>query len=190
MIQIGRTLVSEDLLEREFVCNLSKCKGACCVEGDAGAPLLESETAILDSIRSAVEPYLRPEGVEALNKIGNWEHDNDGDLVTPLIDGKECAYTIFLEDGTASCGIEKAWRDGAVDFKKPISCHLYPVRITRYKSFEAVNYHSWNICSPACALGEELKVPVYSFLKDALTRNYGEEWYSELEDVAKHLGKA
>lgn len=185
MIQIGKTLISEDIIEKEFVCNLNACKGACCVEGDSGAPLSESETAILESIREAVDPYLRPEGRAAIAEQGTWTADSDGDLVTPLVNNAECAYVVFDEKGTTLCGIEKAWRDGVVDFRKPVSCHLYPIRIKSYPSFDAVNYDKWDICSDACSLGQELKVPTYQFAREALERKYGEDWYKELDEVAQ-----
>ena len=185
MIELGRTIISEDILEKEFVCNLSACKGACCVEGDAGAPVDEAEAKILEDIFPKVKPFLRPEGVAAIEQQGTSVTDWDGELVTPLVKGKECAYVIFDEKGITKCGIEKAWEAGAVDFQKPVSCHLYPVRITVYKDFDAVNYHKWNVCSPACSLGKELEVPVYKFLKGALTRKYGEAWYGELEALAE-----
>lgn len=180
MFQIGNALISEEVLSEEFVCNLSKCKGICCVEGDSGAPLNDDELAILDDIYSDVKPFLRQEGVEAIEKQGKYEKDSDGEWVTPLVNGGECAYVIFDKDGTAKCGIEKAYEEGVVDYKKPISCHLYPIRIKEYKKFTAVNYHAWDICSDACALGKELKVNVAHFLKDALIRKFGQEWYDEL----------
>ena len=185
MIELGRTIISEDILEKEFVCNLSACKGACCVEGDAGAPVDEAEAKILEDIFPKVKPFLRPEGVAAIEQQGTSVTDWDGELVTPLVKGKECAYVIFDDKGITKCGIEKAWEAGAVDFQKPVSCHLYPVRITVYKDFDAVNYHKWNVCSPACTLGKELEVPVYKFLKGALTRKYGEAWYGELDELAE-----
>ena len=180
MFQIGDTLISEEILSEEFVCNLSKCKGICCVEGDSGAPLNEDELPILDDIYEDIKPYLRPEGIAAIEKSGKYERDSDGEWVTPLVNGAECAYVIFDENGITKCGIEKAWEDGVVDYKKPISCHLYPVRLKEYKKFTAVNYHVWDICSDACALGKELKVNVVHFLKDALIRKFGQEWYDEL----------
>ncbi|MCT4623747.1 MAG: DUF3109 family protein, partial [Schleiferiaceae bacterium] len=182
MIDIDNKLVSEDLLEKDFLCNLKKCKGACCVEGDVGAPLDESENQILDDIYPEVKPYMRKEGIEAVEKQGThvFEH---GEWVTPLVNNKECAFVVF--DGhVAKCAIEQAYEDGKVDWKKPISCHLYPVRITKYSSFEAVNYEKWEICSDACDLGKEVGLPIYKFLKEPLTRNYGEDWYKQLEDIA------
>lgn len=186
MIQIGRTIVSSELLEEFFRCDLSRCQGACCVEGDAGAPLEEEEVQTLGNIREQLRPYLREEGNRALDALGSSVKDSDGDWTTTLVDGKECAYVVF--DGpTAFCGIEQAWKQGAVDFRKPVSCHLYPVRIRQYRSFDAVNYHRWQICAPACELGASMKVKVYRFVKDALVRKYGQEWYDALEAADNHL---
>jgi hypothetical protein len=180
MMKVGEILVSDDVREKEFVCNLEKCKGACCVEGDFGAPLDEDELAILEEIYPKVKPYLSKEGIAVIEKTGTHTVDEDGDLVTPVIDGRECVYAIYDKKGVLKCGIEQAYYDGKVSWKKPISCHLYPIRITKKKEFEALNYHKWHICSPACALGKELQVPVYKFLKDPLIRKYGEAWYEEL----------
>ena len=132
---------------------------------------------------------MRPEGIAAIKKQGTSVQDWDGEMVTPLVNDKECAYVIFDEKGITKCGIEKAWEDGVIDFKKPISCHLYPIRITYYRDFDALNYHKWDICSPACTLGAELKVPVYRFLKDALIRKYGEDWYAEIEGIDEALNR-
>jgi len=188
MFQLQKTIVSEEILEKEFVCNLSACKGACCVDGDAGAPLDENETKILAEIYPIVKPFLRPEGIKAIEAQGTHVTSDFGELETPLIDGKDCAYVIF--DGkTALCGIEQAYNQGIVAWKKPVSCHLYPIRVKEYSDFSAVNYHKWHICSDACALGEELGVPVYQFVKEALVRKFGQQWYDELEKVAKELKK-
>ena len=185
MIQIDDKLISEDIFSEEFVCNLSKCKGACCVEGDVGAPLDKSETLILERIFDQVKPYLRPDGIAAIEKQGTWAIDpSDNDFVTPMVEGKECAYVIFDEKGITKCGIEKAYEDGAVDWQKPISCHLYPIRVDEYRTFTALNYHKWEICSDACTLGRELKVPIYKFVKTPLIRKYGEEFYQTLCDAA------
>jgi hypothetical protein len=180
MMKVGEILVSDDVREKEFVCNLEKCKGACCVEGDFGAPLDEDELAILEEIYPKVKPDLSKEGIAVIEKTGTHTVDEDGDLVTPVIDGRECVYAIYDKKGVLKCGIEQAYYDGKVSWKKPISCHLYPIRITKKKEFEALNYHKWHICSPACALGKELQVPVYKFLKDPLIRKYGEAWYEDL----------
>lgn len=186
MFQLGKTIVSEDILEKDFVCNLNACQGACCVDGDAGAPLNAEETKILESIFPKIKPFLRPEGIEAIERLGAWVKGTDQDLETPLIDNKDCAYVIF--DGpTALCGIEQAYNQGIVDFKKPVSCHLYPVRVKDFTEFAAVNYDRWDICDDACVLGKELQVPVYVFVKEALIRRFGENWYTELEKVAKEL---
>lgn len=188
MFQLGKTIVSEDILEKEFVCNLTACKGACCIDGDSGAPLLKEETEILEKIYPIVKSFLRPEGVEAIESQGAWVIDKDNEIGTPLIDNKDCAYVIF-DGGTALCGIEQAYNQGLIDWKKPVSCHLYPVRIKEFSSFQAVNYDRWDICSDACQLGKELQVPVYKFVKEALVRRFGAEWYEELEQVAKELKK-
>jgi len=183
MIQIDDKIISEDIFEKNFVCNLSKCKGICCVEGDSGAPLEVEETQILKNIFPKIKSYLRPEGIEAIEEQGTHVVDMDGDLVTPLVKGQECAYVVFDESGQTKCGIEIAHKDGIVDYQKPISCHLYPIRITKYPSFDALNYDSWKICSDACILGDELKVSVYQFLKIPLIRKYGENFYNELETL-------
>jgi hypothetical protein len=180
MISIDRTLVSDDVKDHFFVCNLSKCKGACCVEGDLGAPVEEEERAILEKIYPQVKPYLSKKGQEVIEKEGTWVMDWEGDYSTPTIDNKECAYAAYDEKGILKCGIEQAQRDGKIDFLKPISCHLYPIRISKYDEFEALNYDRWDICSDACDFGRELKVPIYKFLKEPLIRKYGEEWYARL----------
>jgi hypothetical protein len=183
MIKVGEVLVSDDIKEKEFVCNLEKCKGACCVEGDYGAPLEDNELEILKEIYPQVKPYLTPEGIKAIEEQGTHVLDDDGDFSTPTIGGKECAYSIYDEKGILKCGIEQAYYDKKISWKKPISCHLYPIRITKKKNFEAVNYHKWDICSPACTFGKELGVPIYKFLKDPLIRKYGQLWYDELVGV-------
>lgn len=190
MIQIDDKLISEDIFSEEFVCNLSRCKGACCVEGDVGAPLEQEEIGILESLYDKIKPYLRSEGISALEKQGAWTTDPmDGDYVTPMVEGKECAYVIFDDKGITKCGIEKAYEEGAIDWNKPISCHLYPIRVTEYSSFTALNYHEWPICSDACELGKELKVPVYKFLRKPLIRKYGEDFYKTLSEAAEQWEK-
>ncbi|MFI5451801.1 DUF3109 family protein [Pedobacter sp. UC225_61] len=181
MIEVQGALVHEDVISENFVCNLSKCKGICCVEGDAGAPLEVAETAILAEIYPKIKHLLAPKGIKAIEEQGTSVVDADGDLTTPCVDGhKECAYVTF-ENGITKCAIEKAYEQGLVDWKKPISCHLYPIRITRYAEFDVLNYDRWHICHDACTFGRELKVPVYQFLKEPLIRKYGLEWYTELE---------
>lgn len=180
MIELDNVILSDDIKEKFFVCDLDKCKGACCVEGDLGAPLQENELLIMDAIYEKVEPYLSEEGKAAIKEQGKYLLDEDGDYSTPTIGEKECAYAIYDEKGILKCGIEQAYLDGKINYKKPISCHLYPIRAKKYDEFEALNYDQWHICSPACELGQKLGIPVYKFLKDALTRKYGEEWYEKL----------
>jgi hypothetical protein len=185
MILIENTVISNDIADKFFVCNLEKCKGACCVEGDLGAPLEEVELPILEEIYDKVKPYLSKEGIEAIEKQGKYIQDFEGDYSTPTINDRECAYAIYDEKGILKCGIEQAYLDDNIDFKKPISCHLYPIRLTKYDEFIALNYDRWDICNPACILGEELSVPVYKFLKEPLIRAFGEDWYKELEKEVK-----
>lgn len=188
MILIEDTVISDDIAEKHFVCDLNKCKGACCVEGDLGAPLEEVELQILEDIYEKVKPYLSAEGIQAIEEQGKYIEDFEGDFSTTTIDNKECAYAIYDRKGILKCAIEEAYNDDKIDFKKPISCHLYPIRITKYDNFHALNYDRWSICSDACVLGEQLKVPVYQFLKEPLIRAFGEDWYAELEEEVKQLG--
>ncbi len=186
MIAINNTLISEDLLDKKFVCDLNACKGACCVAGDSGAPLDKEELEILDSVVDKVKPYMVKKGIKAIEKHGTYVVDGDGDYTTTLVSpGAECAFVFFDEKKIAKCAIEQAFYDGKIDWKKPISCHLYPVRITKHKEYDAVNYDKWSVCKPACSCGEKLDVPVYKFLKDPLIRKYGKEWFKELEKSAK-----
>lgn len=188
MIAIGKTLVSDELLEEHFVCDLSKCKGACCVEGDSGAPLEEDEMQEIDAYFPVIREMLPAEALNSIDQFGLYLKDRDGDLVTPLVNGyRECVYTLF-ENGIAKCAFEKAYFEGKIPWRKPVSCHLYPVRISKMKDYDAVNYDRWSVCAPACSLGNSLKVPVYRFLKDALVRKYGEEWYTELSLAADFKG--
>ena len=184
MFQLGKTIVSEEILEKEFVCNLNACKGACCVEGEAGAPLEEQELDELRDNFEKIRPYLEEKGLQAIKEQGLFTSNELGEHETPLIEGKDCAYVIYDERNHALCGIEEAYNQGAVQFKKPISCHLYPIRIRQYSEFAAINYHKWEICDDACTLGKELQVPIYQFVKQALIRKFGEKWYHELEEVA------
>ncbi|HMP99155.1 MAG TPA: DUF3109 family protein [Cyclobacteriaceae bacterium] len=183
MIKIDNVILSDDIKEQFFVCDLEKCKGACCVEGEWGAPLEADELPILDEILEDVKPYLTKAGLKAIAKHGPYILDGDNEYSTTTIGGKECAFAYYDDRGILKCGIEKAHQEGKVDFKKPISCHLYPIRITKYDNYDAVNYHRWHICSPACTLGEALKVPLYVFLKDSLIRKYGRTWYNKLVKV-------
>ena len=186
MIQVDDKIISLDVFEKHFVCDLNACKGACCVEGDSGAPLLSGEEKILDDIYEKVKPYMRAEGITEIENQGVAVYDADGDLTTPLVNNRECAFVID-EKGISKCSIEKAYYDGEVDFKKPISCHLFPIRIKEYRDFDAVNYEEIKICKPACKCGSELEVPVYAFLKEPLIRKYGEAWYNKLLKTVKTI---
>lgn len=182
MIAINHTLISEDLFEKKFVCDLNVCKGECCVAGDSGAPLDKKELKILDKIYPIVKPYMNNKGISAVEKNGPYVLDEDGDYTTTLVgEREECAFVVFDENNIAKCAIEQAYLDGKIDWKKPISCHLYPIRITEYKEYDAVNYHHWHICKSACECGKQLNVPVFKFLKEPLIRKYGEDWFKELE---------
>ena len=184
MLQIGKSLISDDILENHFVCDLNACKGACCVEGQAGAPLEEGELDVLDTLYPKIKPFLRPEGVAAIESQGTHVKGSDGDWETPLINRQECAYVTFDATGIAQCGIEKAYQAEAISWQKPISCHLYPVRVKEYTELTAVNYHKWQICDPACTLGASLEIPIYRFVREALIRKFGEAWYAKLEELA------
>lgn len=186
MLAIDDTLISEDIFDKKFVCDLSACKGECCVSGDSGAPLEKEELEILNTVYEQVKPYMVPKGIKAVEKSGLYVRDADGDYTTTLVsDGAECAFVYFDDNNIAKCAIEKAYLEGKISWKKPISCHLYPIRITKYKNYEAINYHSWSICKPACDCGEKLDVPVFKFLKEPLIRKYGEGWFNELENIYK-----
>lgn len=188
MIDIDNKVLSRELFTKKFVCELSSCKGACCVEGDSGAPLEKGEPEILETELPNILPYLNEAGIKAIKEQGPYVTDKlDGELVTPLVNNKECAYTIFDDDGTAKCGIEKAYRDGKTTFHKPISCHLYPIRVTKFQKFEAVNYNHWDICSPARTCGADLNMKVFRFLKEPIIRKYGKEFYEKMKIIDKEF---
>lgn len=189
MIAIDKTLVSEEILEEEFVCNIAKCKGNCCVAGEAGAPLEEEELGTLKLYENEIKAQLDTAGKLAIARQGVAVVGANGDWETPLIDGKECAYTVFTDSGIAQCGIELAHKAGTIPWLKPISCHLYPIRVQSYSAFAAVNYHRWEICSAACVHGKSLKVPVFQFLKAALIRKFGTAWFNRLADLAAQQAK-
>ena len=190
MIVIDNKLVSDEIVEEQFVCDLNKCKGGCCVDGDAGAPLSSEELLHLNEVYDAVLPYLDEENKKELLKQGKYVYDNEFGWVTPTIESKVCVYGITDEKGIVKCGIEQAYNDGKVNWKKPISCHLFPIRVklSKNKKTEYVNYEPReDLCSAACNLGKKLKVPVYVFLKEALVRKYGTEFYEPLDAAAKHV---
>ena len=180
MLQIQNALVSLDVIEKFFVCNLDKCLGECCIEGDAGAPITEQEYAQLKEILPEVYADLLPAARQRIDEAGVAYVDAEGALVTQIVEGRNCVFTCYGEGGMCMCAIEKAYREGRIDFYKPISCHLYPLRLTDYPSFTAVNYHSWKICKAAEVLGRAKGVRVYQFLKEPLIRRFGKEWYDEL----------
>lgn len=184
MLEIGKTIVSFDVLEEYFLCDLMKCRGACCVEGDSGAPLTQEEAVIIEKIYPLVEPYLSKEGKKMIEAQGTSMVDHDGDLVTPLVNNRECAFTFKDEQGITKCGIERAFLDGKVNFRKPVSCHLFPIRITEYKHFDAVNYQQLQICKPGRKCGAGQKLSLYQFLKEPLIRKYGTDWYEQLHYAA------
>jgi len=179
MILVGSKLLSEDIFDKHFACDLNACKGACCVEGEGGAPLTEEECAILDEIFDDIKPYLNQEGLDVIDKTGLFTVGQDGDLETPLVDGRACVYATTSDRGILQCGIEMAHREGKTSWKKPISCHLYPIRIKELVDFEALNYHQWNICEGARTCGAANEITVLEFCKNALVRKYGEEWFEE-----------
>jgi hypothetical protein len=184
MIAIDDTLISDDLGEVFFICDLARCHGACCVEGDAGAPLDEEEIGEMEDILEKVRPFMTLAGRSVVDENGVFDYDADGNFVTPLVNHRECAF-VYFEDGIVKCAIEKAYNEGLISFKKPVSCHLYPVRIVKYKDFDAVNYHKWGICDRALVKGKREGVKVYEFLKEPLIRKYGKEWYQKLDAAFK-----
>lgn len=187
MIQIQNTILTDDIFEQHFICNLSKCKGQCCVDGESGAPLTREEHDNIQRILPEIWDELSPKAQELIEKQGISYVDYDGELVTSIINGEECVFTFFDADGVCKCVIDDAYREGRINVQKPISCHLYPIRLKEYPDFTAVNYHRWSVCKPAVALGKKEGVPLYQFLKEPLIRKFGEEWYSEVCEVAKLL---
>lgn len=186
MLEIGRTIVSLDILEKHFLCDVLKCKGACCVEGDSGAPVTTEEAKAIQEAYPEVKTYISEIHREEIRKQGYAVIDLDGDLVTPLVNNGRCVYT-YEERGILKCAIEKAFADGKTSFRKPVSCHLFPIRITEYKRFDAVNYQKIDICKPGRACGKSEKLPLYVFLKEPLIRKYGEEWYEQLTYAAENM---
>lgn len=187
VVEIGRTILSRDIFEKHFLCDILKCKGACCIEGESGAPLSEEEATLIEREYPAYEEYLPENHIREIRKQGHSVIDSDGDLVTPTVNGRQCVYSWYNEKGIMLCAIEKAYFEGKTTFRKPISCHLFPIRITEYKDFDAVNYQQLKICKPGRECGRSQQLPLYKFLKEPLIKKYGEEWYAEVEIVAEHL---
>lgn len=189
MVEVGDIVVSLDVFREKFLCDLSACRGECCIEGDAGAPLEMDEVAKLEEVLPVIWEELSPAAREVIERQGVAYVDCEGDLVTSIVNQKDCVFTCYDEKGCCYCAIEKAYRAGKTDFYKPISCHLYPIRVADYGSYKAVNYHRWNVCKAALLLGRKENVPVYKFLREPLIRKFGEAWYQELELVADELQK-
>ena len=188
MLQIDNTIISLDIIENHFVCDIKKCLGKCCVLGDYGAPLEENEIHIIKKDLDKIRPYMSTKGLEEIDKSGFFTKDDEDEYVTYLVDGQECVF-VYFEDNIAKCAIEQAYHKKKITFQKPVSCHLYPVRVQKYNSFIAVNYNKWQICSSAIVKGDATNIPVYRFLKDALIRKFGIKWYNELEMAAESLNK-
>lgn len=189
MIQIKDTLISEDIFETCFVCDLGKCKGMCCVEGDAGAPLTHEEYEAIKDVLPKIWDDLSLKARELIEKQGIAYIDDDGELVTSIIKGRECVFTYFDADGVCRCAIDNAFREGKISVQKPISCHLYPIRLHKYDEFTALNYDRWSVCRPALRLGKKTGIKLYQFLKEPLIRKFGEEWYQEVCQIAELLPK-
>lgn len=179
MIAIDDTLISDDLVQKAFVCDLNRCKGACCIKGDSGAPLDEKEVHEIESLMPQIRPFMTPEYLVDVEAKGFFEKDKDGDFVTTCQPSGECNFVVY-KNGIASCSIEEAFHAGAINFRKPVSCHLYPVRVKEYSTFTAVNYHQWDICAAACDKGRTEGVPVFRFLQEPLIRKFGADWYQAL----------
>jgi hypothetical protein len=189
MIEIADTLVSRDLVERYFSCDLPHCRGLCCVEGDVGAPLEKSEAGELRKLLPVIWNDLSPTAKQVINERGMFCFDSEGEMVTSIVDGKDCVFTGYDEDGVCRCTIEKAYYEGKTDFRKPVSCHLYPVRVRQYNHYKAVNYDRWHVCKAAEVFGQSAKMLLYQFLKEPLIRKFGHEWFSALDTCAKELQK-
>jgi hypothetical protein len=187
MIEIGKTIVSLDVLESKFCCNLDQCKGACCVDGDSGAPLIPEEAVLIEELYPVYEEYLSEENKAEIAIQGFSVIDQDGDLVTPIIGKNECVFTFRDDRGITLCAIERAYFEKKTNFRKPVSCHLFPIRITEYKRFDGVNYEKLKICKPGRACGKSAGLPLWKYLEVPLIRKYGEEWYQELKLVAENL---
>ncbi len=186
MIQIQHAVVSRSLFENQFICHLERCEGNCCVHGDAGAPLTHKEVKQLEVSLDLLKPFMRAEGIRSVAESGAWVIDHEGERVTPLVGDEECAYAVF-EEGIARCSIENAYSDGKIDFQKPVSCHLYPIRLHPLKKGVALNYHQWSVCEPARILGTAEGVPVFRFLKQAIVRVFGPAFYEEMEEVYQSM---
>jgi hypothetical protein len=187
MIEVKDTIISDEIFEECFVCDLCRCKGICCVEGDSGAPITIEEVDKIKEILPEIWDDLLPKSKELITKQGIAYEDYDGELVTSIVNGEECVFVYYDEDGICKCAIDNAFKEGRIDVQKPISCHLYPVRLKEYEKFTAVNYNRWKVCEPAVEQGNKLKVPLYKFLKEPLIRRFGEEWWNDVDNVWKQI---
>ena len=186
MIVIDKIIISDDLARVRFVCDLHRCHGACCIEGDAGAPLEMEEISLLEDHIALIKPFMDPKGVAVIEKNGVIDFDEQGNWVTPLINDQACVF-IVMKDGIARCAVEEAFEKGAIHFQKPVSCHLYPVRTTKFKNYEGVNYHRWHICKEALTRGKKEGIYLYQFLKEPLIRKFGEHWYNRLVERIENV---
>ena len=189
MIEIDDTIISLDIIERYFCCDLMRCKGECCIEGEAGAPLEKEEFILLRKILPDVWNDLSLGAQAVINKQGIGYIDRTNDIVTSIVNSKDCVFTYYDSDGICKCAIEKAYNEGRIDFIKPVSCHLYPIRVKQYRDYKAVNYHRWKVCRAAEISGEQKRLPIYKFLREPLIRKFGEEWYNALDTCAREYAK-
>tara|TARA_Y100000589_G_scaffold290839_1_gene293816 strand:- start:13376 stop:13987 length:612 start_codon:yes stop_codon:yes gene_type:complete len=189
MIQIDDKLISEDVIDNKFVCDLNACKGACCIEGDSGAPITQDEIKGVKENISVIKKYMRKKGIDAIEANDVFYLDEENEAVTTLVNGKECAFVYFDKNNIAKCSIEKAYKEKQIKINKPISCHLYPIRVKKLNEFTAINIDHWKICKPACSCGDKLNVKVYRFLKNAIIKNWGKEFFHQLEIVDSNLDR-
>lgn len=186
MIIIENTIVSQEFIDAHFMCDLSRCKGECCVAGDAGAPLEEEEIGMIEDNLEGIKPFMEKKGIAVVEKDGVFDYDETSSLVTPLVNNAECAFVVF-RNKIAYCAIEQAFYAGKSDFIKPISCHLYPIRLVEKNGFTYIQYHQWSVCVPAVKKGNNQGIPLYEMLKGALVRQFGVAWYNKLlEAIAEH----
>ena len=190
LIEVQNKIVSTEIFERKFVCDLNACKGACCIEGDDGALLEKEEVDIIEENLDKIKPFMRRKGVEAVEKGGVSYLDRHDEPVTTLVYQRECAFVFFDDEGISKCSIEQAYLEGEINYKKPISCHLYPIRVKKFNNLEALAYDEWNICKSACACGDKLDVPVYRFLKEPLVRAYGQAFFDDLMLVDQEVKRS
>ncbi len=184
MIIIGDKLISEDIFTEKFCCDIAACVGTCCVEGDSGAPLDYEEVEILEQNYPAAREYMPEANIQAVEQQGFAVKDTDNDLVTPLYNNAECAYS-YQENGITFCAYEKAFLEGRTTWRKPISCHLYPIRLAKVGIYTSIKLHKWHVCRPAFILGRKKGIPAYKFLEEPLVRRFGQEFYDELCHVAE-----